>query len=402
MSVQVYLIPGFMGLRTLGGGSYFRRVPDMLTAALRERGIDDVTVYECPSLASGAIAQRARQLLVWMLERGAAEADSVHLVGHSSGGLDARLLAAPGVRLLDGEVEARVGGRVRSLISVSTPHHGTPVANLLLTLPFHRTLEKLGRFGATRPGQAVLLLTMQILELLAQLEEWLGREDSILDAAADRLLQHVARRTDDPTWEYLHELARDRGAAPDLTTDSMQLFNAAVRDRPETRYSSLITVAPPPRGPRARDLLAPIHGVAKLAFRVLYGMASRVVGEYPDAAVKPAALNLGDFSAPLSIDRHSNDGIVPCQSQAYGAVLDIVQGDHLDIVGQFRGSRDDHAEWLPSGARFGELEFKSAWSQIADELTASERAWDGRRGEVARGSTAKKRAGKKARRKRAA
>lgn len=44
-----------------------------------------------------------------------------HLIGHSSGGLDVRLLTAPGVGLpTDVNVE-RLAGRVRTVITLSTP-----------------------------------------------------------------------------------------------------------------------------------------------------------------------------------------------------------------------------------------------------------------------------------------
>src|SRR5262249_41734318 len=84
-------------------------------------------------------------------------------------------------------------------------------------------------------------------------------------------------------------------------------------------------------------------------------------------------VDLARSSSPIPITKHSNDGIVPCQSQAYGHILDVVQGDHLDVVGQFaHADGDPHADWLSSGAGFDEARFRHAWSLVAQEIVDAE------------------------------
>ena len=48
----------------------------------------------------------------------------LHFVGHSTGGLDIRLLLTPGVHLVRGDAEERVATHARSAITLATPHFG--------------------------------------------------------------------------------------------------------------------------------------------------------------------------------------------------------------------------------------------------------------------------------------
>lgn len=372
--IQIYLVPGFMGFQSFGEAAYFRRVPEMLSQALRELGHDDIHVYESPTLPSGSIARRAQRALQFMKEHGGEQADSIHVVGHSTGGLDARLVAAPGVRLVPGGLEEQIGQRIRSVVTVSTPHFGTPMANVLLAIPFRKTLEMIGLLGMQPRGRTALLALARGLEMVARADDWVGRTDTFLDTVVNKVLKRIGRDADDPIWAFLRELSSDQGGAIQLTMESMHLFNAAVADRPGTQYSSVISVAPPPRSfpLRRADFLSPVRAVSVFAFWALYRMASAVPDQYPCTALDVETLNLNERSAPITITKTSNDGVVPCQSQAYGKVLDIVLGDHLDVVGQFPGSGgDSHADWLPCGAGFGEDEFQRLWSKVAQEIAGN-------------------------------
>ena len=103
--------------------AYFRGVADRLRAA----GVE-VHVLRVSPIAS--IAQRARQLAdqVRLLPAG-----RFNIVAHSMGGLDARYaLTVLGL-----------GDRVASLTTISTPHRGTPLADLGISL-FGGTLRRLG------------------------------------------------------------------------------------------------------------------------------------------------------------------------------------------------------------------------------------------------------------------
>jgi hypothetical protein len=187
----------------------------------------------------------------------------------------------------------------------------------------------------------------------------------------NKVLKRLGKDADDPVFSFLNEVSNDQGAAIQLTMEAMHLFNAAVADRPGTQYSSIITVAPPPSSfPfRRADFLSPVRAISILAFWALYRVSAAVPKQYPYTALDIETLNLNEHSAPIEITKASNDGIVPCQSQAYGKVLDVVLGDHLDVCGHFPDSGGDrHADWLPCGAGFGEDQYARLWSLVAQEI----------------------------------
>ncbi|MEO9191865.1 MAG: hypothetical protein ABI224_17940 [Acetobacteraceae bacterium] len=107
------LLHGFLGFERIGPINYFRGV----ASALRLAGISPL-IPRLP--ATGCVAARAAELAI-VLRRHPAHAFA--LVGHSMGGLDARYAIAH----LDPD------HRIRSLLTVATPHRGTAVAERLLT-----------------------------------------------------------------------------------------------------------------------------------------------------------------------------------------------------------------------------------------------------------------------------
>jgi triacylglycerol lipase len=113
----VVLAPGYLGFDRLGLGplavDYFRGVRAFLAAA----GIASIVV--APVAPGGTVETRARGLKA-ALDRTAQP--RVTLVGHSMGGLDARLVA----HALDRD------RRVERVVTLGTPHRGTPVAERML------------------------------------------------------------------------------------------------------------------------------------------------------------------------------------------------------------------------------------------------------------------------------
>jgi triacylglycerol lipase len=140
----ITLVHGFAGfdeVRVAGKrAAYFRGVRERLEA----RGFECV-VPKLPPVAQ--IAVRAR-VLALELERIAAGGRDVHVIAHSMGGLDARYaLSTYGAR------------GVRSLVTVATPHRGTPLAG---------TLARLARAAGFEPlSHALRDLAPERLEALA-------------------------------------------------------------------------------------------------------------------------------------------------------------------------------------------------------------------------------------------
>ncbi|KAG8991456.1 hypothetical protein FRB94_008858 [Tulasnella sp. JGI-2019a] len=145
----IVLVHGLFGYDTLFGiTTYWHDIPEALAAAGAE-----VLVARVPSTSS--VETRASHLAAQIASIYSGR--SVHLIGHSMGGLDCRYLVT---KLLDG-----AGFRVLSVTTISTPHRGSPLADLKIVrqaakLPgIHRAMNKLP-FG-DGDGQAYACLTTE-------------------------------------------------------------------------------------------------------------------------------------------------------------------------------------------------------------------------------------------------
>ena len=112
ISPKLVLLHGFLGFSHRGPIEYFRGVKKTL---LHMQIIP--LIPEAP--AAGTIAERADALARQLFR---SNTQTFVLVGHSMGGLDARYL----ITHLDPDL------RVRSLITVATPHRGSPLAQWML------------------------------------------------------------------------------------------------------------------------------------------------------------------------------------------------------------------------------------------------------------------------------
>lgn len=106
------LLHGFLGFSHRGPIEYFRGVKE----ALRRIHIVPL-IPEVPP--AGSIAERAEALARKLFS---SDSHAFALIGHSMGGLDARYL----ITYLDPD------RRVKSLLTVSTPHRGSPLARWFL------------------------------------------------------------------------------------------------------------------------------------------------------------------------------------------------------------------------------------------------------------------------------
>lgn len=109
----IVLAHGFLGYRHF---LLWHQFPGVIEA-LQERGIPALQPLVHPT---ETIEYRARQLLE-AINQAFGEHEPIHIIGHSMGGLDARYLISP-----NGLAQ---GHRVISLTTISTPHHGSSLAN---------------------------------------------------------------------------------------------------------------------------------------------------------------------------------------------------------------------------------------------------------------------------------
>src|SRR5262245_46588293 len=119
--MKIVLLPGFPDFTKLGVevcDGYFRGVGAMLGAAGVEVLAPQVGPFGTPLERCGELVN---QLNAWLPFR---DGPRAHIIAHSAGGLDARYLVSP-----DARNGPRLAGKFRSITMISTPHHGTPIAD---------------------------------------------------------------------------------------------------------------------------------------------------------------------------------------------------------------------------------------------------------------------------------
>lgn len=369
---HVYLVPGFFGFANLGDLPYFAHVSEYLEEAFAERGVP-VALHHVHTHPTASLRYRASRLLDTIVTTAVGDGP-IHLVGHSSGGLDARLLVTSGVSLAsDHDVEALMA-RVQSVVTVATPHHGTPVASFFTGLLGQRLLQLLSLFTTYVIvfGRVPVGLLSRMGRLFLRVDQLIGRDRSVVDQLVEQLLGDFTPERRDALRAFLDEVGKDQALMAQLMPDAMDTFNAATADREGVRYASVVTRAPKPNlKSRLQMGVDPYMQVTRGVYGALHRLSTRM-----------PAIRIGELSAPhrealarryLDVpDWHASDGIVPTLSQPWGTVLDAVTADHHDVIGHFHGPKHvpPHFDWLASGSGFGRQEFERMWSKIVDHLLA--------------------------------
>ena len=120
-TAPIVLVHGVLGFSqlTVGGlkiADYFRLIPD----ALRK---DGHVVPTPPRLnPTGSIAERAQDLKNYLQNQNETLDKKLHIIAHSMGGLDSRYMIS----------KLGMADRVLSLTTISTPHHGSPLADIVV------------------------------------------------------------------------------------------------------------------------------------------------------------------------------------------------------------------------------------------------------------------------------
>jgi triacylglycerol lipase len=204
----VVLVHGLMGFDQLGVGptrvDYFRGVAQAFESA----GLEVITARLSPL---GGVPTRAAQL-ARQLE--ALPHDRLVVIGHSMGGLDARWAIC----------REGLAARTAALVSIGTPHRGTPIADLLASRPVNRARRAIARLGLS--SEAIDWLTTARLEILnRELPDVPGvRYASVITATADRSRVHPLLRA---THAYL---ARAHGPSDGLVPRSSQLWGEVIAE----------------------------------------------------------------------------------------------------------------------------------------------------------------------------
>jgi len=361
----VFLVPGFFGFTSMGAVSYFEDVEQTLGRALRRRGVE-ARIVRGITQPTASIPRRADGLRRQVLRSGGLQADELHFVGHSTGGLDTRMLLTPGVKIARGDSEERIARLTRTCISVTTPHHGTPLANHFTTVQGQTLLLVLSALATSGQGRSMILAAAKAIALVARLDDWLGRTETPLDRIAEGLLRKIRFDRRDPVWKYLGEIEQDQGAVLQLTPEGIELFDASVADRVGIDYGCVVAGVPKPREEfKIKELMDPEYIALRALFRLLHALTARPHRHYPYPKPNKATQQQLDRGLGFKATPGASDGIVPTLSQLHGRVLHIARADHLDVVGHYTLAGGGSGNWLPSGAGFTREAFDATWEAVA-------------------------------------
>ena len=362
---HLVLIPGLFGFAQLGGFDYFTHVEEALASRFLERGAEcDFVLVSSPP--TGSIVRRTRVLKEAIDQACAEDEGPIHLIGHSTGGLDARLLACP-----TAQPEAPAWfERVQSAVSISTPHYGSPLAQYFTTMAGAQLLNSLSifTFVTLRFGGPPLTVLSPVIAALGRAEEALGLDIKVFERMTELLVSFIGEQGQAEVREWFEGIRNDKGAIFQLTPESMDIFNAAVEDNPAIKYGSVVTRVPTPAPVRiAASIRSPVAALSAAFFSTLYMGASIPSKIYPVPMPGREIREYVEEKIGRELDDSLNDGFVPTKSMVWGSVLWAGVADHLDTLGHFHGDRDtSHTDWLVSGAGFDETDFDEIMDAIVD------------------------------------
>jgi hypothetical protein len=367
---HVLLVPGFFGFANLGDFAYFGHIREFLDLRLRRQGLAGqvrvVTTYPTASLRkrAGRVAEHLQQLLE--------EQDGdVHLIGHSSGGLDARFAMSPGASLpVDFDIE-RYASRVKTVVSLSSPHHGSPLATFLASLLGRQILKvfSLITIYTLRTGRVPIEAVFHVVRLLALRRLPIAAGTLLNNVYRDLLADFSAERRD-ALEKFFIEVGHDQDLLGQIGPAGMTDFNQATVDRPGVRYGCVVTCVPRP-GLRSMWAtgLQPFRQSTHALFAGFHRITARMPFDLHPTLTAPQRTQLERVYGKVPTAR-DNDGMVPTLSQVWGDIVHATWGDHLDALGHFYLPEHvpPHYDWLNSGAAFMRTAYERMWNDVAGYL----------------------------------
>jgi triacylglycerol lipase len=363
---QVLLVPGCFGFASFGELSYFNGVRERLAESFARRGVD-VTVTEVKTLPTASIRVRAARVLEALVRIAESSSGPIHVIGHSTGGLDARLAIAP-TASLPTSVKLENYERVRTLVSVCCPHFGTPIATFFSSTLGKPLLRLFARYWmwVLKRGRLPVAILLRIGYFIVRLRDPFKKHKSTFDELYEKFLNDLGDERRLELVQFLAAVSTDQSLVFQLTPAGCDLLNACTAD-PELVYGSVVARA---RKPTFRIWLRSMRELYSQVmypiYAVLHFIASRSEGE-PLALTPRQATGLLQRYQELP-GMLESDGIVPTRSQIWGELIHATEADHLDVVGQF-GRIDESSwagDWIPSYTGFTRQHFAALWSDVAD------------------------------------
>jgi triacylglycerol lipase len=347
-TVRIYLSPGMFGFATLAAYDYFEHVVEALRLRFEAAG-QQVQLAVCEVHPTASIRRRAAKLAQMITASAGVDEGPIHIVGHSTGGLDARLVASPSVRLEEGASgEHPWVHRLRSVSTINTPHYGTPLATFFATAQGQRLLYAVCALtvAALKLGGLPLSAASGLLAAVRRSGEPLGFE------LAERLTDTVMQLLDDAASpdlrDWLRQVRDDQGGVVQLMPEAMDLFEAGVEDRPGVRYQCVASYAEPGLRGWVGAMRTPWSVVSAVLFQILHRITALRDDRYPCSAPEERAAAQLRAACGETPPLDANDGVVPLRSQLWGELV-----------------------WLSSGAGFSAVGFEAAMDCMAEGMRAA-------------------------------
>jgi hypothetical protein len=364
---RIFLVPGMFGFGRLAGFDYFQHVRRALHARFDAAGVPCVTeLVATPPTSS--LRHRAR-ILARAVEK-SPEDGPVHLLGHSTGGLDLRLVLSPACNLDIDRNRLRWTERVTAAVTINTPHFGTPLASYFSTVSGTRMLYALSVLTVVTlsVGEPGFSMFSKVVKGLGHIERLVAGDLGVIGPVADLVLRFVDDGGRADIQEFLSKVRIDQGGVVQLMPEAMDLFNASTVDAPHVRYGCVATAAPPPSSLRiARRLFSPYALFSGAIYSTLYQFTAKRPPMYPYARPDGQQHELLTSCLPGQVTDRTSDGVVPTLSMLWGRLLWCGEADHLDVLGHFHDevAPSVHTDWATSGASFNRKRFAEVMDAVA-------------------------------------
>jgi hypothetical protein len=371
---HVLLVPGFFGFNKFGELAYFSGVARAITDSFARMGKRAV-VSEVVTLPTSSIRQRAARVLEAIAAVATSNPGPIHIVGHSTGGLDARLAIAP-TASLPTETRFEQYERIRTLVTVCCPHFGTPVATFFTSAMGKPLLNLMARyFMWLLRRRFALAVILRIGYLVIRIRDPFRRYRSAFDELYEKLLHDLSEPRRLALIEFLGAVSSDQSLLFQLTPAGCDLLNACTAD-PSLRYGSVVARARPATWKLFfKSMLNLYSQIVYPFYAILRFIAARGESKLIPPPAEPQQEALKRFLGDLP-GASDSDGIVPTRSQLWGELVHATHADHLDVVGLYGPSDPDAgaADWIPSYSGFERANFEALWEDVGRFLAFGEAA----------------------------
>jgi triacylglycerol lipase len=365
---HVYFVPGLFGFGQLAGYDYFDHLRGALEREFEARNLALVCV-DAPTPPTSSLRFRA-EVVAKTIAKSVGPLGPIHIVGHSTGGLDARLLLSPNAQLRVPSESLAWRQRVRTITTFNAPHYGTPLASYFSTVSGARLLYALSLLTilSLKLGEPSLSIFARVLAGAGGLDALLGGDLRLFSRLTDGILRFVGQERRSEILEYLSKVQTDQGAILQISPEAMDIFNAAVSDAPHVRYGSVVARAPRPATlAPARRIRSPSTAFSAALYATLYQFTGQPHERYGYARLDAAGQAHLKALYGDPITESDSDGIVPTLSMPWGKLVAAVEADHLDTLGHFWDSERPrkHTDWLTSGSGMTRFRFRDMVRKVA-------------------------------------